>query len=175
MNSTLIKLFLTLFSFFLFIGCDGVEKKDINLGLNEILVYYDSESNSYKILESGKHKFASEYFHSRFSLEDLQIRDKLLVITKDDKEVIIDLTYWYALKKNGAIQLHKDYGGRIEKSLLLPSIRSVVRNEIKIITSDSLNNEKLKNSLLKNLNNLNDYSKMVKSKSFIINEIKIEN
>jgi hypothetical protein len=175
MNNVLIKLLLPIFSFLLFVGCDNIRGKEINLGLNEVLVYYDSESDSYKVLENGNHKFATEYFYSRFSLEDLQIQEKLIVLTKDKKEVLIDLTYWYAFKKKGVIQLHEKYGGRIEETLLLPTIRSVVRNEIKNMISDSLNNEELKISLLKNINNLNDYSELIDSKSFIITELKIEN
>lgn len=175
MNNSLIKLFILLFSVLLFTDCVYTNEKEVNLSLDEVLVYYDSETNDYKVLSNGKHKFTTDYFYSTFSLENMETQDRLMAMTIDEKVVTMSVTYWYAYNKKGIIKLHKEYGGRINNSLILPKIRSVVRDEFKKTVSDSLNKEQLQQSLLKRINTLTDYSVLIDSKSFIITELSIDN
>ena len=175
MSNSLIKLFILLFSVFLFTGCANTKEKEVNLSLDEVLVYFDSETKDYKVLSNGKHKFTTNYFYSKFSLENMEIQDRLMVMTIDEKAVTMNVTYWYAYNKKGIIKLHKEYGGQINNRLILPTIRSVVRDEFKKTVSDSLNKEQLQQSLLSRINKLNDYSGIINSKSFIITELSIDN
>lgn len=173
MNNSLIKTFFSLFLVFLLTGCDKLKEREITLGLNEVFVYYDSEIDDFKVLSQGTHRIILDYAYSKFSLEDLKIQESIRVITSDKKEVSIDLTYWYAFKKKNVIQIHKKYTGQVEESLILPTIRSVVRNEMGNIVSDSIHNEQLRLSLLANIANLKEYSELIDSKSFIITELSL--
>mgnify|MGYP000444421262 FL=1 len=155
-------------------GCDRRHQNEINLATDEIFVYYDDIDKKYNVLRSGKHKYSTKYFTSRFSLKETNIQDRLLVETKDKKKLILDLTFRYSIKENAVVEIHQKYGNGLEQKLILPNIRYVSRMKFKNLLSDSLEMNKISDSIIKTIRDMDSHSKLIKSKTIIINELKFE-
>lgn len=168
------RLLLPLFLIIISLSCESISQKEVRLDLNEVFVYYDDKIEEYKILRSGNHKYSTKYFSSKYSLEETEIKDRILVATKDEKKLIVGLTYWYAIKETGIVEVHRNYADRLEQHLILPNIRSVARSEFKGLFSDSLDVEIIRDLMLQRISKINNYSDLINSKSFIINELKFE-
>lgn len=160
-----------IFLMVLFFSCKLIPEKEILIKPSEIGIYADYSTEEMVILSSGKHNIPRNASLYTYSLEGVNIKDNILVLTKDGKEILCRVDYWYNLNSKAIRKLHVEVGYSFKERLILSKIRAVMRKICSEYDFVDIELSEMEKAFISELKSDKEFSEFVKTKSF---KLKIE-
>lgn len=171
MNKQRIFSVISIFLIVSFFSCKLIPEKEVLIKPSEVAVYYDDSSEKLIVLSSGKHNIPSNVPLYTYSLEDVNIKDNMLVLTKDGKEILCRVDYWYNLNSKAIRKLHVEVGPSFKERLILQKIRSGMRKLCSAYDFVDIELSEIEKAFISELKSDKEFSEFIKTKSF---KLKIE-
>ncbi|MBC8755405.1 hypothetical protein H2O64_12010 [Kordia sp. YSTF-M3] len=155
----------------LFFSCKLISEKEILVKPSEIGIYYDDSAEKMVILNSGKHNIPRSAALYNYSLEDVHVKENIVALTKDAKQIACKVDYWYNLNSKAIRKLHVKVGVDFNRNLVLPKIRSIMRKSSSVYDFADIEVAEIEKEIISILKNDIEFSELIKTKSF---KLKIE-
>jgi len=164
---SVVSIFLTI----LFFSCELISGKEIFIKPSEIGVYYNNSKEELVVLNSGKHNIPISDALYVYSLEDINIEENIVVLTKDGKQIKCKVNFKYSLNSKTIRKLHLEVGDNFNERLVLPEIRLGMRKLCGAYDNADIEPSEIKKTMISRLKNDLEFSKLIRIKSF---KLKIE-
>lgn len=171
MSKQRIFLVISIFLMISFFSCKLIPEKEILIKPSEVGIYYDDSIEEMIVLSSGKHNIPHKALLFTYSLEGVNHKENILVLTKDGKEIRCRADYWYNLNSKAIRKLHVEIGASFKERLIFPKIRAKMRKVCSAYNFVDMEQSEMEKTIVSRLNNDKDFSKFIKIKSF---KLKIE-
>lgn len=123
------------------------------------------------ILNSGKHNIPRRVSLYNYSLEDVNIKESIVTLTKDAEQIVCKVNYRYRLNPKTIMKLHIEVGSNFLDRLILPKIRSKTRESSSVYEFVDIEASEIEKAIVSKLKSDVEFSEFIKTTSF---KLKIE-
>ncbi len=149
-------------------ACDFLSKEQVFVNLGEIGVYYDDSTEKLVVLNSGNHNISKKASLYIYSLKVENINERILVVSKDGKELRIEVNYWFSLNPKMILKLHREVGENFVDRIIKPTIRKNLREVCGKYSFDLIKSDQLEAEMMLKLQNDVEFSNLITTKSFLL-------